>query len=260
MKVIILCGGQGTRIRDANELLPKPLLPIGDRPMVWHIMKSYASFGISDFVLALGFKGWLIKEYFLNYRAMAADLRVSLGRHDAVEVLNRRGAEDWSVTLAETGEATMTGGRVASLRRYVEDDEHFMVTYGDGVSDVDIKGLIAFHKSHGKQATLTAARPPARFGALEISETGSVRSFQEKPVGDNAYINGGFFVLSTKVLDYIEGDSTVWEREPLEKLAREDQLKAFRHDGFWHPMDTLRDQQHLDELWRSGKADWKVWK
>ena len=197
MKVIILCGGQGTRIRDANELLPKPLLPIGDRPMVWHIMKSYAAHGYNDFVLALGFKGWLIKEYFLNYRSMTADLRVSLGRNDAVEVLHRRGVEDWNVTLAETGEAAMTGARVASLRRYVEGDDLFMVTYGDGVSNVDIGKLVAFHRAHGKVATVTAVHPPGRFGELGIQD-GFVREFNEKPQTTLGFINGGFFMVEAK--------------------------------------------------------------
>ena len=261
MKVIILCGGQGTRIRDANELLPKPLLPIGDRPMVWHIMRSYAAHGFTDFVLALGFKGWLIKEYFLNYRSMNADLRVSLGRHDAVEVLNRRATEDWSVTLAETGEATMTGGRVASLRRYVGGDDLFMVTYGDGVSDVDIGKLVAFHRSHGKIATVTAVHPPGRFGELGIRD-GMVREFNEKPQTTLGFINGGFMVFDAKrVWDYLPGDDPglVLEVEPLQGLAAAGELVAYEHHGFWQPMDTLREYTVLNNLWASGNAPWKTW-
>lgn len=261
MKVIILCGGQGTRIRDANELLPKPLLPIGERPMVWHIMKSYAAHGFTDFVLALGFKGWLIKEYFLNYRSMSADIRVSLGRHDAVEVLNRRGLEDWTVTLAETGEATMTGGRVASLRRYVGGDDLFMVTYGDGVSDVDIGKLVAFHRAHGKIATVTAVHPPGRFGELGIRD-GLVREFNEKPQTTLGFINGGFMVFDAKrVWDYLPDNDPglVLEVEPLQGLAAAGELVAYEHHGFWQPMDTLREYTVLNNLWASGNAPWKTW-
>ena len=261
MKVIILCGGQGTRIRDANELLPKPLLPIGDRPMVWHIMKSYATHGFNDFVLALGFKGWLIKEYFLNYRSMTADLRVSLGRHEAVEVLDRRGAEDWSVTLAETGESTMTGGRIASLRRYVEGDDLFMVTYGDGVSDVDVGRLVAFHRAHGKIATVTAVHPPGRFGELGIRD-GFVREFNEKPQTTLGFINGGFMVFDAKrVWDYLPDNDPglVLENEPLQGLAAAGELVAFEHQGFWQPMDTLREFTVLNNLWATHNAPWKTW-
>lgn len=261
MKVIILCGGQGTRIRDANELVPKPLLPIGDRPIVWHIMKSYATHGFTDFVLALGFKGWLIKEYFLNYRSMTDDLRVSLGRPGDVEVLARRATEDWSVTLAETGEHTMTGGRVAALRRYVEGDDLFAVTYGDGVADVDIGALVRFHRAHGKVATVTAVHPPGRFGELGIVD-GLVREFNEKPQTTLGFINGGFMVFDAKrAWDYIPAadPGLVLEVEPLQSLAAAGELVAYEHQGFWQPMDTLREYTQLNQLWSSGHAPWKTW-
>ena len=258
MKAVILAGGMGTRLKEITEIKPKPLVEVGAHPILWHIMKLYSHHGVNDFIICLGYKGYLIKEYFANYSLHNSDVTFDMRSGECK--VHQNNSEDWRVTLVDTGEQTMTGGRLKRVGHHLKDEDSFCATYGDGVSDVDIKALIAFHKGHGKRATLTAARPPARFGALEISDTGSVRSFQEKPIGDNAYINGGFFVLSTTVLDYIEGDSSIWEREPLEKLAREDQLKAFRHDGFWHPMDTLRDQQHLDDLWRSGKAGWKVWK
>lgn len=261
MKVVILCGGQGTRIRDANELLPKPLLPIGGRPIVWHIMKGYAAHGLNEFVLCLGFKSWLIKEYFLNYRAMNSDLRVSLGRHEAVSVLNHHTHEDWTVTLAETGEHTQTGGRVAAVRRYVQDDDLFLLTYGDGVSDVDVTKLIAFHRAHGRVATVTAVHPVGRFGELDIGGDGSVREFNEKPQTTQGFINGGFFVLDAKRLwDYLPDDpTTILELGPLRGLAQAGELIAYEHAGYWQPMDTLREFTMLNELWSSGRAPWKTW-
>ncbi len=258
MKAVILCGGQGTRIRDANELLPKPMLPIGGKPIVWHIMKSYAAHGVTDFVLCLGYRGWAIKEFFLNYRAMTSDLTVHLGSSGHVEVLGSGAQEDWRVTLAETGEATMTGGRVAAIRRYVEAEDHFCLTYGDGVSDVDIGASIAFHRAHGKIATVTAVRPPGRFGEMQL-EGGRVTEFNEKPQATEGFINGGFFVLDARrVWPYLGTDPrTILEQEPLRGLARDGQLVAYPHTGFWQPMDTAREYAMLNELWASGRAPWK---
>lgn len=260
MKVVILCGGQGTRIRDAGEHLPKPMLPIGSKPIVWHIMKGYARHGFKDFVLCLGYKGWVIKEFFLNYRAMTTDLRVTLGAHKAVEVLGNHDEEDWSVTLAETGENTMTGGRVAAIRRYVEGDDLFMLTYGDGVSDVDVTKLVAFHKSHGKVATVTGVHPPGRFGEM-ATEGGLVREFNEKPQTTAGFINGGFLVLDAKrAWSYLGSDpATIFEREPMRALAAAGELVAYEHHGFWQPMDTFREYTLLNEMWASGKAPWKTW-
>jgi glucose-1-phosphate cytidylyltransferase len=260
MKAVILCGGQGTRIRDASELLPKPMLPIGGKPIVWHIMKTYAFHGVREFVLCLGYRGWAVKEFFLNYEAMTSDLTVTLGRHGAVEVLGRHGEEDWKVTLAETGEAAMTGGRVSAVRRHVEGDEPFLLTYGDGVADLDVAATIATHRAHGKVATVTAVRPPGRFGEL-LLDGGRVVEFNEKPQVTEGFINGGFFVLDgRRIWDYLGTDpATVLEQEPLRRLAREGQLVAHPHQGFWQPMDTLRDYQLLNELWSSGRAPWKRW-
>jgi glucose-1-phosphate cytidylyltransferase len=258
MKAVILAGGTGTRLKEITEIKPKPLVDIGGHPILWHIMKLYSHHGVIDFVVCLGYKGYLIKEYFANYSLHNSDVTFDM-RKGKCEV-HQNHSEPWRVTLVDTGEETMTGGRIKRIADHLAGEDTFCATYGDGVSDVDIGALISFHREHGRLATLTAVRPPARFGALELAGPDLVRSFQEKPVGDNAYINGGFFVLSKGVLDYIAGDGTVWEREPLERLAREDQLKAFRHDGFWHPMDTLRDQQYLDGLWSGGTAEWKVWR
>lgn len=261
MKAVILCGGQGTRIRDANESLPKPMLPIGGKPIVWHIMKGYAAHGIRDFVLCLGHKGWVIKEFFLNYRAMTTDLTVSLAKHDSL-TFHGNGQEDWNVTLAETGEETMTGGRVAAIRKYVEgpDSDLFLLTYGDGVADLDVSELIRFHKSHGKVATVTAVRPPGRFGEMGIDGT-VVREFNEKPQATEGFINGGFFVFDARrAWSYFGGDpKTVLEREPMQHLARDGELVAFRHTGFWQPMDTLREYTLLNDLWAKGLAPWKTW-
>jgi glucose-1-phosphate cytidylyltransferase len=260
VRAVILCGGQGTRIRDANELLPKPMLPIGGKPIVWHIMKMYARHGVREFVLCLGYRGWALKEFFLNYKAMTADLTVTLGRHGAVEVLGRTDEEDWKVTLAETGEQTMTGGRVAAVRRYVEGDEPFLLTYGDGVSDVDIGATLAFHRRHGRVATVTAVRPPGRFGEMVI-EAGQVREFNEKPQATEGFINGGFFVFDGRqIWDFIEDSSrTVLEHGPLRGLAKAGQLVAYPHTGFWQPMDTLREYQLLNDLWATNQAPWKTW-
>jgi glucose-1-phosphate cytidylyltransferase len=260
MKAVILCGGQGTRIRDASEVLPKPMLPIGGKPIVWHIMKAYARHGVKEFVLCLGYKGWVIKEFFLNYRAMTTDVTVTLGRHDALEFEGRHDEEDWRVTLAETGEETMTGGRVAAVRRYVEGDGLFLLTYGDGVSDVDVGRTIAFHRSHGRIATVTAVRPPGRFGEMRISG-GRVEEFNEKPQATEGFINGGFFVLdAARLWDYLGTDpGAILEREPMQRLARDGELLAYEHTGFWQPMDTSREYQLLNELWARGHAPWKTW-
>lgn len=259
MKAVILCGGQGTRIRDASETLPKPMLPIGGRPVLWHIMKGYAVHGVKDFVLCLGYKGWLIKEFFLNYRAMSSDVTVRLDRHDAAQFHDSHD-EDWSVTLAETGEATQTGGRIAAARKYLEGEEMFSATYGDGVSDVDLAKLIAFHRSHGKVATVTAVRPPGRFGEMVIAD-GAVHEFNEKPQSTEGFINGGFFIFDAKrIWPYlVGGPQCVLEREPLQRLAADGQLMAFPHTGFWQPMDTSRELGILNELWASGRAPWKTW-
>ncbi len=261
MKVVILCGGQGTRIRDANELLPKPLLPIGGRPIVWHIMKGYAAHGFDDFVLCLGFKSWLIKEYFLNYRAMNSDLRVSLGRHEAVTVLDHHGREDWTVTLAETGESSQTGARVRNIRRYVQDDDLFLLTYGDGVADVDVAKLVAFHRTHNRIATVTAVHPPGRFGEMSMGADGVIREFNEKPQTTLGFINGGFFVLDAKrIWDYLPDDpKLILEQEPLRRLAHDGELVAYEHHGFWQPMDTFREYTLLNDLWAANRAPWKTW-
>jgi glucose-1-phosphate cytidylyltransferase len=260
MKAVILCGGQGTRIREASEQLPKPMLPIGDKPIVWHIMKGFAAHGVREFVLCLGYRGWLIKEFFIHYRAMTTDATVTLGRPDAIEFHSQHDEQDWKVTLAETGDATMTGGRVSAVRRYVEGDEPFLLTYGDGVADVDVTALVAFHKSHGKVATVTAVRPPGRFGEMRV-DAGRVVEFNEKPQTTEGFINGGFFVLDgRRVWPYLGTDTqTVLEREPLQGLARDAQLAAFPHGGFWQPMDTPREYAMLNELWASGEAPWKTW-
>ena len=257
MKVVLLAGGFGTRISEETTLTPKPLIEIGGKPIVWHIMKMYSAHGIRDFVICCGYKGYLIKEYFANYFLHTSDVTFDIQRNE-MEV-HQRNAEPWRVTLIDTGEQTMTGGRLKRIASYLEEEEIFCLTYGDGVSDVNITELIKFHRDHGLQATITAIHPPGRFGALDIHSDQRVTSFKEKPIGDGGMINGGFFVLSPKVLDLIEGDDTIWEREPLELLAKADQLKAYRHEGFWQCMDTLRDKKLLAELWNSGKAPWKVW-
>ncbi len=255
MKAVLLAGGLGTRISEETHLKPKPMIEIGGRPILWHIMKMYSAHGVNDFVVCCGYKGYVIKEYFANYFLHMSDVTFDM-RSNEMQV-HQNNAESWRVTLVDTGENTMTGGRLRRVARYLG-DEDFCFTYGDGVGTVDIRASIEFHKAHGKQATVTAVQPPGRFGALEINGN-TVNSFLEKPNGDGAYINGGFFVLSPKVISLIEDDSTIWERQPLEALASSGQLEAFKHDGFWQPMDTLRDKQHLEELWNTGKAPWKVW-
>lgn len=257
VKAVILAGGLGTRISEETAIRPKPMVEIGGRPILWHIMKSYSAYGINDFIVCLGYKGYIIKEYFNNYFLHVSDVTLDMAKN-RMEVHQHNG-EPWRVTLIDTGDDTMTGGRLKRIRSYIGDDDEFCVTYGDGVADIDIRELIAFHKKSGGLATITAAQPPGRFGALNI-EGDWVLSFQEKPEGDGGWINAGFFVLSPKVFDYIDGDETLWEREPLERLARERKLTVFLHHGFWLPMDTMRDKTQLEELWRSGRAPWKVWK
>lgn len=256
MKAVILAGGLGTRLSEETSSRPKPMVEIGGKPILWHIMKMYASHGINDFVICCGYKGYVIKEYFANYFLHMSDATFNM-RDNSMEVHNKR-AEPWSVTLVDTGDNSMTGGRLRRVSEYVKDEEAFCFTYGDGVGDIDIAQTIRFHQSHGKAATLTATYPPGRFGALEI-QNGQVMSFKEKPKGDGAMINGGFFVLSPRVLEYIGTDSTIWEQEPLMNLASDNQLMAYEHQGFWQPMDTLRDKNLLEELWESGKAPWKTW-
>lgn len=256
MKAVILAGGLGTRISEETSIKPKPMVEIGGKPILWHIMKIYAQHGINDFVICCGYKGYVIKEYFANYFLHMSDVTFDMVNNQ-MEV-HERYAEPWRVTLVDTGNDTMTGGRLKRVEPYIKDEEIFCFTYGDGVSDVNISELINFHRNQKVKATLTATLPPGRFGALDMEGT-KVHSFKEKPKGDGAMINGGFFVLSPSVLDYIKDDMTTWEREPLEMLAEHNQLSAFKHTGFWQPMDTLRDKVYLEELWASGKAPWKVW-
>jgi glucose-1-phosphate cytidylyltransferase len=257
MKVVLLAGGLGTRISEESHLRPKPMIEVGGRPILWHIMKLYSHYGFNDFIVCLGYKGYVVKEYFANYVLHNADLTVDLAR-GAMEY-HATNHEPWRVTLVDTGEETMTGGRLKRVARYLNPGEPFFLTYGDGVSDIDMRELLAFHKAHGKEATVSAVLPPGRFGALDISE-GRVERFIEKPPGDNGLINGGFFVLEPQVIDRIEGDATVWELEPLQGLAADGQLMARPHEGFWAAMDTLRDKNTLEGLWASGKAPWCVWK
>lgn len=256
MKAVFLAGGRGTRLSEETALKPKPMIEIGGRPILWHIMKIYSAHGINEFLVCLGYKGYVIKEYFANYVLHMSDVTVDMAKNK-LEV-HQNNSEPWQVTLVDTGEDTMTGGRLRRVRNYLANEKAFCFTYGDGLADVDIGASIEFHTRHGRFATVTAARPPGRFGALRM-EGDKVHSFVEKPEGDGAWINGGFFVLSPKAIDYIDGDFTLWEREPLERLAADGQMAAYFHKGFWQPMDTLRDKNHLEELWASGKAPWKVW-
>jgi glucose-1-phosphate cytidylyltransferase len=255
MKAVILAGGFGTRISEETSTRPKPMIEIGGRPILWHIMKIYSAHGINDFIICCGYKGYVIKEYFANYFLHMSDVTFDM-KHNKMEVLGRY-AEPWRVSLIDTGELTMTGGRLLRVRNFI-DNEDFCFTYGDGIGDIDIKSLIAFHQSSGRVATLTATQPPGRFGALAL-DGDRVTSFLEKPQGDGGWVNGGFFVLSPKVFDYIENDSTVWEAEPMERLAAENELTAWFHKGFWQPMDTQRDKSYLEQLWASGHAPWKTW-
>ena len=257
MKVVILAGGRGTRISEATEVLPKPMIEIGGKPMLWHIMKIYSHYGFNDFIICLGYKGYVIKEYFANYFLHSADITLDLSKNK-MKVLGSK-AEPWKVTLIDTGLDTMTGGRIKRVKKYLG-NETFMLTYGDGIGDVDIKKSLAAHKKSGKPATITAVQMAGRFGALNIAPSGDVESFFEKPKGDGAWINGGFFVLDPDIFDYIKDDATTWEKQPLEKLAKDDQLNSYKHNGFWKCMDNLRDKSELEQLWASGNPPWKIWK
>ncbi|NRS16575.1 glucose-1-phosphate cytidylyltransferase [Brevibacillus sp. HB1.4B] len=254
MKVVILAGGYGTRIGEETHLRPKPLIEIGDWPIICHIMSIYSKYGFHDFIICLGYKGFMIKEYFAHYFLHHSDVTFDF-RNDNQVTFHNHNAAPWRVTLIDTGKDTGTGGRVKRIQKYVG-EETFMLTYGDGLSDIDIEQLVKFHRTHKKLATITTTQPPGRFGALDIVNGNTVRGFQEKPKGDGGWINAGFFVMEPGVLDYIAGDETVLEKEPLESLAKANQLMAFKHTGFWHPMDTLRDKNYLEELWKSGKAAW----
>ena len=256
MKVVILAGGLGTRISEETHLKPKPMIEIGGKPMLWHIMKSYSAFGINEFIICCGFKGYVIKEYFANYFLHMSD--VTFDMSDNRMVVHHQKAEPWKVTLVDTGEDTLTGGRLKRVESYIKDEEEFCFTYGDGVSDLDIGASILFHRKHGKLATVTAVQPPGRYGALERSGD-QVTGFIEKPRGDGGLINGRFFILSPKCISLIEGDFSSWEGDPLNQLAKKNELMAFEHHGFWQPMDTLRDKTLLEDLWTSGQAPWKVW-
>lgn len=256
MKAVILAGGFGSRLAEETEIKPKPMVEIGGRPILLHIMKMYSAFGINDFIICLGYKGYIIKEYFSNYALHMSDVTIDFSTRK-MEV-HQNSAEPWRVTLVETGEKSMTGGRLLKVANYLASDDTFCLTYGDGVSDINIAKLIAFHKSHGKIATVTAVQPPGRFGSMELDEK-RVSDFTEKPLGDGGWINGGFFVLQRNALEYIDDDGTVWEQGPLRKLAKDQELMAYQHNGFWQPMDTLRDKQSLENLWASGTAPWKFW-
>lgn len=255
MKVVILAGGFGTRLSEETDIKPKPMVEIGGKPILWHIMKIYSSYGFNDFIICLGYKGYIIKGFFANYFLHTSDVTIDL-KDNKIEVHSVK-AEPWKVTLVDTGLNTMTGGRIKRIKPFVE-NQTFMLTYGDGVGNIDIKKLLEFHKSHGKYATLTAVQPSGRFGALHL-EGDKVKEFEEKPKGDGAWVNGGFFVLEPQIFDYIEGDETIWEKEPLENLAKDGQLMAYKHTGFWKPMDTLRDKRELELLWQSGNPPWKIW-
>ncbi|WP_350304125.1 glucose-1-phosphate cytidylyltransferase [Photorhabdus viridis] len=257
MKAVILAGGLGTRLSEETVVKPKPMVEIGGKPVLWHIMKMYSAHGINDFVICCGYKGYVIKEYFANYFLHMSDVTFYMAEN-RMEVHEKR-AEPWNVTLVDTGDTSMTGGRLKRVADYIKDDEAFLFTYGDGISDVNIQATIDFHLNHGKLATLTATFPPGRFGALDIKNNKQIRSFQEKPKGDGAMINGGFFVLSPKVIDLIDNDATTWEQEPLMTLAEQGELMAYEHTGFWQPMDTLRDKHYLEALWQKGQAPWKIW-
>jgi glucose-1-phosphate cytidylyltransferase len=260
MKVVILCGGKGTRLREETEYRPKPMVPIGNRPILWHIMKSYAHYGHREFVLCLGYKGDMIKEFFRNYLWNTCDVTLSLGQQPAAAFHDGHGEEDWKVTLADTGENSMTAYRVKQIQRYIPTGEPFMLTYGDGLATIDINALIAAHKKAGKVCTLSAVHPAGRFGALQIAADGRIQTFQEKPQFEAAQVNGGYMVCEHRMFDYLPNDPTVMlEQKPMEQLTKEDQLNAYNHQGFWQPMDTYQEMQHLDTLWKEGRAPWKVW-
>lgn len=256
MKAVILAGGLGTRISEETHLKPKPMIEIGGKPILWHIMKIYSAHGVNEFIICCGYKGYLIKEYFANYFLHMSDVTFDMQKNEMK--VHQRHAEPWRVTLVDTGEDTLTGGRLKRIAEYVKDEDAFCFTYGDGVADIDIGKQILFHRQQGRYATVTAVQPPGRYGALNMEGT-AVRGFVEKPMGDGGWINGGFFVLSPRCLGYIAGDASSWEGEPLARIAAEGQLIAFEHTGFWQPMDTLRDKNHLEELWESGHAPWKIW-
>lgn len=257
MKVVLLAGGLGTRLSEETELKPKPMVEIGGKPILWHIMKMYSHHGFNDFIVCCGYKGFLIKEYFYHYYMHVSDVTIDMEKN-TIDYHSSK-AEPWKITLVDTGLSSMTGGRLARVRKYIN-NETFMLTYGDGVSDVDIRALVDYHRQSGKLATLTAVQTAGKFGALKIDDSSMIRAFEEKPRGDGAWINGGFFVLEPGVFDYItQGDATIWEREPLEGIARDGQLGAFKHDGFWKPMDTIRDKYELEDMWTKGKAPWKKW-
>ena len=254
MKAVLLAGGLGTRISEESASRPKPMIEVGGKPIIWHIMKMYAAHGINEFIVCCGYKGYVIKEYFVNYFLHQSDVTIDLAIN-SIEVHHKK-AEPWKVTLVDTGEETQTGGRLKRVANYIDGD--FCMTYGDGVGSVDLTALLQFHQSHGKLATMTAVQPPGRFGALQLNGN-QIQYFVEKPQGDGGWINGGFFVLNPKVLEQISSDGTLWEQEPLQNLAKQGELQAFFHSGFWQPMDTLRDKNHLETLWASGKAPWKMW-
>ncbi|MES2862405.1 MAG: glucose-1-phosphate cytidylyltransferase [Pseudomonadota bacterium] len=256
MKAVILAGGLGTRFAEETGLRPKPMIEIGGRPILWHIMKIYSAHGVDDFIICCGYKGYIIKEYFANYSLHMSDVTIDMRENEIV--VHEKRAEPWKVTLVDTGEDSGTGGRLKRVASHIKDEEAFFFTYGDGVGDIDVAASLAFHRAHGKAATLTATYPPGRFGALQL-EGGQVTDFLEKPQGDGGMINGGYFVLSPRVLDYLGDDSTVWEQDPLRRLAHDGELMAYEHHGFWQPMDTLRDKIHLETLWESRKAPWRVW-
>jgi len=256
MKAVIFAGGFGTRISEETDQIPKPMIQIGHKPILWHIMKIYSVHGINDFIICCGYKGYVIKEYFANYFLHMSDVTFDM-KTNKMEV-HHKWVEPWTVTLVDTGDNTMTGGRLKRVENYIKDEEAICLTYGDGVANIDVTKLIEYHKQKQTLATLTAVYPPGRFGALDILD-GKVQTFQEKPKGDGAMINGGFFVISPRVIDLIEGDKTVWEKQPMEELARQGEMSAFEHHGFWQPMDTLRDKNYLEKLWQTGNAPWKVW-
>ena len=257
MKAVILAGGLGTRLSEETDIKPKPMIEIGSKPIIWHIMKIYSAHGINDFIICCGYKGYLIKEYFQNYFLHQSDITIQMQANK--REVHQNDIEPWTVTLVDTGEKTMTGGRLKKVKEYLKDEEAFCFTYGDGVGNIDISSLIKFHKDHGKQATLTATRPPGRYGALKFGSQNIVERFQEKPDGDGSWINGGFFVLNPRVIDLIKDDQVKWEEEPLNNLAKNKQLYAFKHNGFWQPMDTLREKIMLNQLWDKGTAPWKIW-
>ncbi len=257
MKVAILAGGFGTRLSEETDIKPKPMVEVGGKPIIWHIMKTYSHYGFNDFIICLGYKGYYIKEYFAHYYLYQNDVTIDLRNGNQISY-HKSKAEPWRITLVDTGLSTMTGGRIKNIQQHIG-DEPFMLTYGDGVGDIDIAALVQHHKNTKKLATVTAVQPSGRFGALGLNEEGTVESFMEKPAGDGAWINAGFFVLEPGIFDYIEGDTTIWEKSPLEKIAKDGQLSAYRHTGFWKPMDTLRDKQSLEKMWQENNAAWKVW-